>query len=365
MGKGKISWTNTELAASFITVDHPSVAEFARNAVKENYTKMEQFGMNNEIGRAMVIFDYLSQYGIRYNPDKTTPFVKVAGNEEVFDHIQYPVELLESKIGDCDDCSVLYSALLENLGINTCLLDVFAPNEGHIYVMFDTDITVEEASHVFVSSDEYVAYQGKAWLPVEITLLGKSFYEAYEFGMKEFERRSKAGQLNIVNVNQARRVYKAGEVEERKITLPSVEETASMITDDFQAFNVRYDRVCGLNNDDNNDIDDYDKGSCYLYYRQYQKAEKYFLQSVEKNNKNADAYNALGVIATKMKKYDQAGEYIQKALEIDRDNQGYLMNFAILYFLSGKKTEALELLEKLENLKLPDKNLNELKSLMK
>ena len=65
----------------------------------------------------MLLFEALSAHGIQYAADASTPCARIRGDRSAVDHVQYPRELLQSRLGDCDDCTVLYCSLLENLNI--------------------------------------------------------------------------------------------------------------------------------------------------------------------------------------------------------------------------------------------------------
>jgi tetratricopeptide (TPR) repeat protein len=117
----------------------------------------------------------------------------------VLDNIQYPSELLQSKLGDCDDCTVLYCSLLENLNIPTAFVD--AP--AHILMMFDSGVTTQRAFGLRLDEDRYILRGDRFWIPVEVTKLGEgSFMEAWELGMKICRRLEAEGGLRITDVRE-------------------------------------------------------------------------------------------------------------------------------------------------------------------
>lgn len=85
---------------------------------------------------------------------------------------------------DCDDLTALYCALLENAGISTALMD--AP--GHIFMLFDTGIDRRLADFLPLPEHLYMMRDGHLWLPVEITLFGQSFLEAWRAGAAELDQ---------------------------------------------------------------------------------------------------------------------------------------------------------------------------------
>jgi hypothetical protein len=98
----------------------------------------------------MVLFEALNAHGIHYAADASSPYSQVRGDRSAVDHIQYPAELLDSRMGDCDDCTVLYCSLLENLNIATALID----HPDHILMMFDTGISVARFGYGFSLDEE-------------------------------------------------------------------------------------------------------------------------------------------------------------------------------------------------------------------
>lgn len=340
MGKGKIQWTDTQLAAAFITADNPGIESLARESIKACYPDLQTANMVNPIGRAMVLFDVIGQMGIIYNPDQNTPYEKVGQDSQVFDHIQYPSELLKSKIGDCDDCSVLMSSLLENLGISTCLLDVTDPKQGHIFIMFDVGISLDNASSYFIRPDEYIPYQGRAWMPIEVTQFGKSFQEAYRFGLQEYQRCKTAGYLNIIDIDRAKQIYHSGEVETATWSMLPVKQIQPVLQSDLNWFNQRYSNVCRLSLPMKNSEDFYESGSCFLNFQLLDSASHCFNVAIQMDSTYADAYNALGVIYTRQKDYVRAENAIKRAIELEPENYGFKVNLAIVFYLTGKKSES-------------------------
>lgn len=140
LGKGKLSWSNAHRIAAFVTPQSQTVEGFARGVMAPYADMLQQRFPKNNIGKAALVFDALSAYGLRYQQDQTTPYLQIFEDDSVFDTVQYPYEFLQSKVGDCDDCTVVYASMLENLNIPTAALDVNDPEYGHIYMMFDSGI---------------------------------------------------------------------------------------------------------------------------------------------------------------------------------------------------------------------------------
>ena len=197
-------WDDLRREAAFITSTDPVVAGFARPVMIafEEQIKSSGRGSRNLL-RAMVLFEAINQYGIRYVADPNNPYSRVRDLESAVDNIQYPAEVLTKKSGDCDDLTACYCSLLENVGVATALID--AP--GHIFMMFDTGVTVARAHTLPLSASLYVVRDGRLWIPVEITLFGKPFTEAWKSGAEECARLAARNALKTVTTAEAWELY--------------------------------------------------------------------------------------------------------------------------------------------------------------
>ena len=133
-GKGKLSWNVEGMAAAFVTPADIAVAAVARGLVQRYRELLAGKFNHSNIGMAAVLFDAMGAYGIRYEANPETPFVNVSEDRTIFDTMQYPSELLNlpegGGTGDCDDLTVLYASLLENLGIDTAFLESSEPGRA-------------------------------------------------------------------------------------------------------------------------------------------------------------------------------------------------------------------------------------------
>jgi len=195
---GAINWDDTRAAAAFVTPDDPVVAQFARSVVQGRDQAFEGGPMRN-VMTAMRMFDALGGYGITYVPDPNTPFSAVTATKSAVDDVQYPRGLLATRTGDCDDMSVLYCTLLENVGISTAFLD----GPGHILMMFDSGIHPRNALALSLGEDMYVVRGETVWIPVETTLMGKSFVEAWAEGASIYKRWQGASDFHVTPVEAA------------------------------------------------------------------------------------------------------------------------------------------------------------------
>lgn len=167
----------------FITPDDPDVLKFARNAIQKSNVNYSSYSMLAKFENAKTIFNELSNVVTYINdPNHST------------DIVQYPAETLNLHAGDCEDITVCYSALLASVGIDVALIDVIPPDNpknAHIYMMFDTELPVENAILISENSKKYIVRknsEGKEsiWIPVETTLISKGFIDAWNYGASEY-----------------------------------------------------------------------------------------------------------------------------------------------------------------------------------
>lgn len=180
------NWKPNASIAAFVAHDNDTVQTIARYAANAD----------NALEKAIQVYDTLNKYGIEYSLDPQDPYGKD------IDYVMYPWETLKVKKGDCDDLSVLYAACLQNIGINTAL--VLTPS--HVFVMFDSGMSASRASRVILDENLYRVEGKTAWIPVEVTMLGKpgkSFFDAWIKGKEEYNP-----DLKRVHISKAWKKFK-------------------------------------------------------------------------------------------------------------------------------------------------------------
>ncbi len=164
--------------AMFVTPDEERILRFSRESIA-GWDQNSSAG-NGSVEKAQSLFDALGRLGMRYHSDPSIPFYKD-------DRVQYAAETLQLGSGDCDDLVVLYASLLHSLGINTAFAEVRDPQKeiAHLYLLFDTGVSSGDGNLVSSNEKRYVIREnadGKEtiWIPVETTLVGQGFEEAWK-----------------------------------------------------------------------------------------------------------------------------------------------------------------------------------------
>jgi hypothetical protein len=182
----------------FIKRDLTYSQNFARQIISSHKSELDTIPIAlSDFYRAKLIFNSFIK-DMTYISD---PRIK-------WDFVQYPSETLKLKGGDCDDLSVLYSSLLESIGIETALVDYRARNDvRHVNILVNTKqatlITSNDTKY-FVRKNEFGV--DEIWITIETTSL-TDFDTAWNLGSEIFndEALNKMGLLNgnvqIIDVN--------------------------------------------------------------------------------------------------------------------------------------------------------------------
>ena len=109
--------------------------------------------------KAVIISAAGGEYRGKFSYPKT-PYEDYSKNKFAIDYLQFPGQTLEYKAGDCDDLSILYSALLKSVGIETAFITI----PGHIYTAVSLDIPSEKAKRVFRDSKALIFYNNNIQL---------------------------------------------------------------------------------------------------------------------------------------------------------------------------------------------------------
>ena len=211
-------------------------------------------------------------------------------------------------------------------------------------MMFDSGIDAEDADDYFQPND-YVDYQGKAFIPVETTLFGQGdFRTAWRNGVQEYYQRKGEGHIQEVDLREARLVdYPPGRIASERIVPPTRAELLNDIQIDLQQYAIYVRQLVGDPPNEPGPL--YDAGAHYLRIGRLREANDMMDRAIALNPNFADAYNSKGVIYTKMGRYDRSNydlalDSFNQALSLDSSNSGTRLNIAIIYILMGDQARA-------------------------
>jgi len=355
--RNAIVWDDMRKMAAFVTprdesvkglvslVARKDIALPAKGSKPARTVRAPAFASAKALSQAAAYFDALSASGITYVSDPTAPFNYFDGNAEAVDYIAYPAETLGRKTGDCDDLTALYSAMLESSGIPTALVDV----PGHVFLMFDSGLTPEEA-RLYNANDAFFVRNGTAWVPVEVTAVGKSFKEAWALAATQVKKWSGLDQMKLVDVLGAQTEFPSSPP-----SLATIDATKLGFNDQMFAKLIISDAVLAEKEEEGrqariaeikgrkgltepaklNEI-----GIVYARDGLLKDAENFFTQAKDSDPRLFKAYNNLANVRYLLNDFDGAIKAYDQALSVGGDQAAVLINMASLYYEKGDKVNA-------------------------
>jgi transglutaminase-like putative cysteine protease len=201
-GRNNMTWDDTRKAAAFVTRNDPTVQAIVRNVTAAT-TGLKSEAISRRLLTAIAVHDVTLLAKLQYRVDPTSAYATLSGQKSQIDTLNFPVQTLDGLGGDCDDLSILYSALLEAMGVPTAF--VTAP--GHIYVAFDLDATREDVAKIFSSADDVFARNGHVWVPIEVTERSKGFMDAWRLGAQEWKTDEGGTDFGLYPLEEAFSIY--------------------------------------------------------------------------------------------------------------------------------------------------------------
>ena len=183
--RGRNDWDgDVMLLKYFVTPNDPDVLTFTRAILNQNKSHLDSVTSNlQNFQKAKVVFNSFTERLLYVHDPKSSK-----------DFVQYPSETLSLHGGDCDDMTVCYSAMLMSMGISTAFIDVVPPEhpeDSHIYMMFDTGISPNDAHSISENQKRYVIRRNDGgnetiWIPIETTIVKNGFEKAWETGAEQY-----------------------------------------------------------------------------------------------------------------------------------------------------------------------------------
>lgn len=315
--RNAMTWEDDRRAASFVTSNDPAVLRFSK-PIAAAVREQGNTSLNDNFRFAFAIFQGLSEYGIGYVVDPTTPYQELSENQYTVDFLQFPNETLTYRSGDCDDLSIMYSALLQSINIDTAFVTI----PGHIYLAFALDVSPEEGNKLFSNPKNLIFRDGNTWVPIEITMFNEGFLKAWEYGAREWRANEPDGNAGFYPISEAWKTYRAVDspFDDSDIQVPDIDDILKSYNKELESFIRR-------------DIE-----------RQKEELEN----QIQQSNNNPRYINRLGVLYARYGLMDDAGSTFKQAVSMN-----YLPsinNLASLYYMEEDFPEALSLYKKANQL---------------
>jgi tetratricopeptide (TPR) repeat protein/DNA-binding beta-propeller fold protein YncE len=356
-GKNAIVWQDPNMVGAFVTPKDDLLRDFVRQSLNQYKPKAD--AVDRTLLTAMTLFDIFGAHGINYVVDPNSPYAELT--ESTVDYVQFARETLKLKSGDCDDLSVLLSASLENLGIETAILDV----PGHLLMMFNTGLAENERHLVSLDDDLLVIRDGKVWIPLEATMIGQSFAEAWAEGARKYHQFAKENKLQVVVLNQAWESYKpvtlgpavySVAIPEKQRVEPMVRrETTLLLEKSLDRLVSPYRALVGM--DENNVNARLQVAIIYAKYGLYDAANREFDAILNIDADNSAVFNNRGNIYFSQGDYERAIEDYSYAEKLSANDAGIKINISMANYqlgnlpLAGNKYEEAVMIDDTVKLK--------------
>ena len=340
-------WDQKAKLGAYVTSKDTPVADFSR-AVIQQYVETSS-NLHSSLLYARAIYGALGVAGLSYIIDPSSPFQEFSEKVTSVDYLQYPRDTLSRKSGDCDDLSILFAACMENVGINTAFIDV----PGHVFIMFNTGIAESDRLTLGFPDELLVRYQGTAWIPVEMTMVGSSFTRAWQKAAEEYRDWTAKGKVDIIVTSQAWELFKpvtlpASDVKAAKVRRQDIEEK---FKDELNALGQQR-----LNTLSAGYIEELKKnpqdmtalmqlGIIYGENGYYAEALEQFQKMLAQDKENAVALNNIGNINLLQERLEDAKTAYEAALRAETEDRGIMVNLSRVLFRMGKKEAAKKLFQ--------------------
>ncbi|MCK5672092.1 MAG: tetratricopeptide repeat protein, partial [Spirochaetales bacterium] len=343
--RNSINWDDDRKAAAFVTAKDPTILKFSRNVTSE-IGSLSGSVLNRNLSDGIALFEAIREYGLEYKIDPDSSYEVLSQDESLTDYLQFPVQTLDYKTGDCDDLSILYSAMLEAVSVETA----FVTTPGHIYIAFSLGLNESQAGKIFSTTENLIIAEDKAWIPVEITLLNDGFLKAWETGARQWREAVVHNSAGFIPVRTAWSEYEptwfgSGENTSVVERIPQISKIASSYKSSLNQFvqvqitplvERMEERISQRSS--SRLINQF--GTLYARYGLIDKAEVQFKKAARQNY--VPSIVNLGNIFFLSEDYRQANVQYEKAYKINPDNTDVILALARTGFEMEKYKEAQE-----------------------
>jgi tetratricopeptide (TPR) repeat protein len=319
--RNAMTWDDDRKAAVYVTAKDPLILETAKPIARWSREQPTAFDGNFLV--AMAIHESLRLHGVNYVVDPTSPYSDRTKTTLAIDYLQFPRFTLAYKAGDCDDLSILYAALLESVGVDTAFITI--PN--HIYLAIALKIPFEEAQRTFINKEDVIDFDGKAWIPLEVTMVQRRFLEAWSTGAREWRDNAARNAAKLLPMYLSWAEYEpvASVSGQGQVGFPPQQDLKDAYLKELQRFTSR----------------------------EIQSREDDLLKQAAQGKESWKPINALGVLYARYGQMDRAQARFEEALRKIQFGPA-LLNLGNIYLMKNQTDKALEYLLKAEKI-IPEK----------
>ena len=266
------------------------------------------------------------EHGLRYRPDPNTPYSSVSANRSAIDHVQFPSDLLHTNAGDCDDCTVLFCSLLESIGIQTAIID--AP--GHVLMMFDSGVAARQHEMLGLDSRHTVLHGGRAWIPIEVTMVQEGFSKAWQLGAETAAYLLRTAQFRAYEISDAWQEFPS--VPHESKPAPAAVDAHGGVALDFdeldlkREFHLQREYVAPLQRTPEDHALRSKYARMLVYLGRHDDAHAEYSRLLDSHYELAATNNNLGIALFVAGHRERAMEHFRRAVELDPDDPGFRRN---------------------------------------
>jgi tetratricopeptide (TPR) repeat protein len=324
LNRNNMTWDDNDRIAAFVATNDKSVMLFRSAAV--GVVDQTSTALDAGLRTAIAVHELLALYGMKYWADPKSSYATITAKESRktdVDYLQFPEQTLQLKTGDCDDLSILWSALLEASSVETAFVTV----PGHIFIAFALTMQPAEAKSYLRAAD-LIEKAGKAWVPVEVTSIKDGFLKAWEAGAREWKESEAKGQAGFFPFADARAKYApvGFSAAAPSYSLPADSSLAPAYASELKK----------------------------LVDRETATQVAALQAEIKKDAAKPEPVNKLGVLYAKYGDWDRAAAEFSRAVKISASYVPAFVNAGNIAFLKGEPAKALEYYEKAQK-KAPDK----------
>lgn len=337
LNRNAIQWTDDRRLGAFMTVSNPVVlgwgAETA-GSVTENLSPV----LTRNFLYALTIYESLATAGLQYVIDPNSAYASLSADSAAVDFLRFPAETLDHGAGDCDDLSVLYATLLESVGVSTA----FITTPGHIFVAFDTGSSEDEARALFAERENLIYREGRAWMPIETTVLAEGFTRAWQTGALQWRQ---AVERNVAGFFTAQEAWERHAPVTPGISVitpsPHLEATGISAARQLDAFRdiELTPKLQRLDGESESAAVRNQRGVLYATYGLLQEAASEFENALTGDEYVPALINQANVLSV-MGRHADAREYLERARSVAPENPRVLLGLAFSHWENGNRDEA-------------------------
>jgi hypothetical protein len=341
--RNAITWNDDRKVASFMDAQAPDLLAFVKPlAVMVRQGDPKAIDLNFRM--AMGLFEALGAAGMGYVLVPNAPtYAESSKDPTIVDLVQYPLQTLAWKGGDCSDLTTLFCALLESIGIESGFITV----PGHIFAAFPLVMTPAEARRTFSSMDDLIVRGDRLWVPVEVTAVNQGFLAAWSLGAREWRDSGAKGEAEFFEVHDCWKVWPTAGSPPDSMDVKAAPMPSSL--DHYRAAMLAFvaREIAPKEQTLQADIaqaGDPTKsweslGVLYARYGLYDKAESAFLSALSRGDSVVALVN-LATVYRLRNDLSKAGDMLDRAERLDPGNSLMLLGKALVNNLLGNQALA-------------------------